>query len=203
MQYSTCWENFFRYEHCEYVVKEKSSETVRATLVIWQNCVMECDKFVISYWKAQICWVRLLHLRNIHGTIVVKYSPPHSLHKFLYGLCHWRIMVSSIYLCNKTFFTILLFHEYIILHNPRPVFAIPMSRFCFKEIWSAYFIVCYLRLDGPTDREATGRGGSKPNKYFSILSIYAKKTVLHSLMSEFNNLGYAISYKGKWMKNTN
>jgi hypothetical protein len=38
-------------------------------------------------------------------------------------------MVSSIYLCNKTFFIILLFHEYTILHKPRPVFAIPNAPF--------------------------------------------------------------------------
>jgi hypothetical protein len=71
-------------------------------------------------WKTKICCIGVLHLRNIHGTIVVKYSPPHSLHKFLYGFRYWRIMVSSICLCNKTFFIILLFHEYRILHNPVP-----------------------------------------------------------------------------------
>jgi hypothetical protein len=26
--------------------------------------------------KTEICCIRLLHLRNIHGMIVVKYSPP-------------------------------------------------------------------------------------------------------------------------------
>jgi hypothetical protein len=50
--------------------------------------------------------------------IVVKYSPPHSLHKFSYGFCHWRTMVSSICLRNKTFLS--SFHEYRILHNPVP-----------------------------------------------------------------------------------
>jgi hypothetical protein len=89
---------------------------------------------MIRCWKTEICCVRSLHLRNI----VERYRPPHSLHKFLCWFCHWRITLSSIYLYNKTFFIILLFHDYRILHNPRPIFAIPMSRFCLKEIWSAY-----------------------------------------------------------------
>jgi hypothetical protein len=78
---------------------------------------------MIRCWKTEICCIRLLHLRNIHGKIMVKYSPPHSRHKLLYWFCHWRIMVSSICLNNKTFFIILLFHEYWILHNPCPVLS--------------------------------------------------------------------------------
>jgi hypothetical protein len=70
--------------------KEKSRlnvETMTAMLVVRQNCVMEFEKFYDKVLKDQNLLI-LLHLRNIHGMIVVKYSPPHSLHKFLYVFCH-------------------------------------------------------------------------------------------------------------------
>jgi hypothetical protein len=51
-------------------------ETMRATLVVRQNFVMECEKFYDKALKDRNCCVRLLHLRNNHGTIVLKYSPP-------------------------------------------------------------------------------------------------------------------------------
>jgi hypothetical protein len=77
---------------------------------------MECEKFHDKVLKDRNL---LLHLRNIHGTIVVKYSPPRSLHKFLYGFCRWRIMLSSIYLCNETFFIIFFTNtEYYIIPIP-------------------------------------------------------------------------------------
>jgi hypothetical protein len=75
---------------------------------------------MIRCWKTEICRVRLLQLRNIHGMTLVKYSRPHSLPKFLYGFCHWRIMVGSICVCNKNCYR--LFHEYKILPNPHHFF---------------------------------------------------------------------------------
>jgi hypothetical protein len=71
-------------------------ETMGGMIVLRKIVSWNVRSFMISYWKTEICCVRLLHRRNIHGMILVKYSPPLHPPKFLYGFRHWRIMVSSI-----------------------------------------------------------------------------------------------------------
>jgi hypothetical protein len=58
---------------------------MRATLVVRQNCVMECEKFCDKVLKDRNVMRKITSSENIHDMIVVKYSPTHSLTTFLHG----------------------------------------------------------------------------------------------------------------------
>jgi hypothetical protein len=94
---------------------------------------MECEKFYDKVMKDR----NLLH-KITSSEKYSWYDPGEIQSSTPTQIFVWVLSLKNNGKLNKTFFIGLFFHEYRILHNPRPVVAIPMSRFCLKEIWSAY-----------------------------------------------------------------
>lgn len=95
----------------------------------------------VKSWDCQIFVGVIRQLIFTFGDIFIVHrgkiqSPPLHLPKFLFGFCVWKLMVSSIWACNKTYYIFLMSTEYYIM----PILCLPSHPFLCQGNMISWYI---------------------------------------------------------------